>query len=141
MKKNDIKIYDECGCEVWTEALVRELFTRAKIQTEQVVIYDMDDRRIHIRAEVWDETLEPDAVGEEPGGWVDRDYTIRYYDDGRFFGILFISFRFFDNERVVVEEKISDGKIRRFHTPQYLDAGAYVIISCLGKAKCIRQKF
>ena len=141
MKKNDIKIYDECGCEVWAEALVRELFARAKIQTAQVVIYDMDDRRIYIRAEVWDETLEPDEVGEEPGGWVDKNYTIRYYEDGKFLGIQLLSFRFFGEERVIVENKKPDGTISRYGAPRYLDMGAYVIISCLGKAKCIRQKF
>ena len=140
MKKNNIKIYDSCGCEGWAKALVRDLFTRANIKVEEVVIYDMDDRRINMRAEVWDKTLEPDEVGEEPGGWVEKDYTIRYYDDGRFLGRLLMSFRFFDNERVVVEEKMPNGKIHRFETPIYLDAGAYKIISWFGTAKCIRLK-
>ena len=140
MKKNDIRIYDECGCEAWAEALVRDLFTRTKIQIEKAVIYDMDDRRIYIQAEVWDETLEPDQEGEEPGGWVDKNYTIRYYEDGKIFGIQLLSFRFFGEDRVIVENKKPDGKICRYGAPRYFDMGAYVIISCLGKAKCIRWK-
>ena len=138
--KNNFKIYDECGCEVWAKALVRDLFTRAGIKAEKVIIYDMDDRRICMRAEVWDETLEPDEVGGEPGGWEDKHYTIRYFEDGKFFGRLSLSFKFYGDERVIVEGRKPDGGICRYDAPRYLDMGSYKIISWLGKAKCIRQK-
>lgn len=140
MKKYNVNVYDNCGCEKWVEAFVRELFDRAEIKAEEVVIYDMDDRRISLQAEVWDETMEPDEMDEEPGGWVDKSYTIRYFEDDKRMDRMLLSFKFYDNERVIVEEKTPDGRTLRSDTPRYIDQGAYKIVAWWGKARCIRMK-
>lgn len=144
MKKLTRQIIDDCGCDDWVEAFVEELCARAKINAEEITIYDMDGSRIYLQAEVWDETIVPEETDEEtdegPGGWVDKTYTIRYYEDDVRLNRLILSYVFYDNKRVTVEEKRPDGSISRYDAPITLDEGAYKIVSRLGKIKCIRLK-
>ncbi len=139
MKKSVMKIVDDCGCDVWVEPIVRELFAHAKIRAREVVISDMDYKRIFIDAEIWDETQEPEEPGGKPGDWVGKSYTIKYYEDERQINSLQLSYLFYsDDERVIVEEVRPDGGISRYDTPRYIDEGSYKIISWFGKPKCIR---
>lgn len=140
MKKYLLKIEEECWCEDWVTPFVRDLFIRAKIKTDEVCIYEMDDRRIYIHAEVWDDTLEPDEDDDEPGGWVDKFYTIRYFEDDRQLGKLLMSFFMYDDERDMVEMTRDDGTTYYQEELRYIDEGAYKIVTWLGKPKCIRLK-
>ncbi len=140
MKKNAMNINEECWCENWVAPFVRDLFIRAEIKTDEICIYEMDDRRIHICAEVWDDTLEPDEDGDESGGWVDKSYTIRYFEDDRQLGKLLLSFFFYDDERDMVKKTREDGTTYYQEELRYIDEGAYKIVTWLGKPKCIRLK-
>lgn len=126
MKKN-IKIMDTCGCDAWVAAFVRTLFQRVGIHAEEIEIWDVDYKHIRLRAEVWDETLAPDAEGVEPGGWVEKQYRIRYYEDAKNPLRLLISYRFYEIEEVTVEDILPDGRIVRHLAPTYLDQGAYQV--------------
>lgn len=127
-----MKIINDCRCPIWAKALVKIVLRRAKIQANEVVIWDMTYKHINIRAEVWDETLAPDAEEKAPGGWVEKDYSIRYYEDTQNPLRLLLSYRFYDQERIMVEQVRPDGHICRYESPIYLDEGAYRIFGYWG---------
>lgn len=138
MKKVNMNVYDHCGCDEWVEAFVKAVFTHAKIEAEEIVIYDMDYKRISISAEVWDSTLEPDEYDEEPGGWVSKSYTIKYFEEDESWRNFILSYILYDDERVTIEEQRPDGSICRYDAPTHIEDGAYKIVARRGKAKCIR---
>lgn len=138
MKRFNMNVYDSCGCDEWVEAFVKAVFTHAKIEAEEIVIYDMDYKRIFIRAEVWDSTLEPDEDDEEPGGWVDKSYTIKYFEEDERWRNFTLSYILYDDERVMIEEQKPDGSICRYGAPTHIEDGAYKIVARRGNPKCIR---
>ena len=138
MEKIRMEIYDNCGCDERVEAFVKEVFTHAKIQAAEIVIDDMDYKRIFVRAEVWDATLEPDEYDEEPGGWIEKNYTIRYFEEDECWRNFVLSYILYDDERVTMEEQKPDGGICRYDAPTHIEEGAYKIVARRGKAKCIR---
>ena len=140
MKKYSMNVYDNCGCDEWVEAFVKTVFTHAKIEAEELVIIDMDYKRIAIRAEVWDATLEPDEYDEEPGGWVEKTYTIKYYQEDEPWRKFVLSYVLYDDERIKVAFKNSEGKIFYHDSPAEIEQGAYRIVPLWGKPKCIRTK-
>ena len=140
MKKYSMNVYDNCGCDEWVEAFVKTVFTHAKIEAEELVIIDMDYKRIAIRAEVWDATLEPDEYDEEPGGWVEKTYTVKYYQEDEPWRKFLLSYVLYDDERISVAFKNAEGKISYRDSPTEIEQGAYRIVPWCGKAKCIRKK-
>lgn len=138
MKDFNVNVYDNCGCEEWVEAFVKAVFTHAKIKTEEVIIDDMDYKRISLRAEVWDETMEPEEEDEEPGGWIEKTYTIKYYEEDKWGRHFALSYVLHDDERVIVETKRPDGSIYHYNAPTYLEEGKCKIAVRRGKATCIR---
>lgn len=126
-KENKIKIVDSCGCEIWAKALVKKLMERVNLKTDEVEICDMTYKHIELCAEVWDDTLPPETEGDVPGGWVQKSYSIRYYEDAKKPLRLLMSYRFYENEHVLVEEILPNGKTCRYWSPIYLDQGAYRI--------------
>lgn len=140
MKKFSMNVYDNCGCDDWVAAFVKTVFTHAKIGAEELVIYDVDDKRIFIRAEVWDATLEPDAYDDEFGGWVEKAYTIKYYQEDEPWRKFLLSYVLYDDERTMVARKNANGGISYYDSPTKIEQGAYRIVSWWGKAKCIRKK-
>ena len=140
MEKITMKIYDKCGCDEWVEAFVKAVFSHAKIKVAEIVIDDMDYKRIFVRAEVWDATLEPDEYDEEPGGWVEKRYTIKYVEEDEPWRKFILSYVLYDDERTMVEVEQPDGSICRYDTPTYIDDGTYKIVARWGKAKCIRLR-
>ena len=124
MEKN-MRIVDEYGCSRWAKAFVKAVLKRVEIQTEELVIEDMTYKHINLRAEVWDDTIPSESEGDTPGGWVEKRYSIRYYEDAANVFRLLLSYRFYDDEQVTVETIRPDGKIVRHQEPIYLDEGAY----------------
>ena len=122
-----IKIVDSCGCSTWVKTFVNMLLKHVDITAEEVEIWDVDYKHISLRAEVWDETLAPDAEGNELGGWVEKQYRIRYYEDAKNPLRMLISYRFYDLEEVTVKHIRSDGQVVRYKTPTYLDEGTYKV--------------
>ena len=119
------KIVDTCGCSTWVKKFVRTLLNRVDIKAEEIEIWDVDYKHISLRAEVWDKTLAPNAEGDEPGGWVEKQYRIRYYEDAKNPLRLLISYRFYDLEEVMVKKTLPDGKVVQHLSPTYLDEGVY----------------
>ena len=84
MEEITMEIYDNCGCGEWVKDFVQEVLMRANIRAGEVVIKDMDFKRIRLRVEEWDETIPPEEDDEEPGGWVEQYYVIKYQEDPKF---------------------------------------------------------
>ena len=120
-----MRIVNECGCSNWAKTFVKTVLRRVNIQAEEIVIWDMTYKHIELRAEVWDAALPPEVEGDAPGGWVEKYYSIRYYEDAQNPLRLLLSYRFYDNERIVTEHIRPDGQVIRLDTPIYLDEGAY----------------
>jgi hypothetical protein len=139
MKKYSMNVYDNCGCDEWVAAFVKTVFTHARIGAEELVIYDMDHKRIFIRAEVWDATLEPDVYDDKPGGWVEKTYTIKYYQEDEPWRKFLLSYVLYDDERIMVACKNATGEISYYDSPTEIEQGAYRIVPRWGKAKCIRK--
>jgi hypothetical protein len=140
VKKFSMNVYDNCGCDEWAAAFVKTVFTHAKIGAEELVIYDMDDKRIFIRAEVWDASLEPDEYDDKPGGWVEKAYTIKYYQEDEPWRKFLLSYVLYDDERTMVAFENANGGTSYHDLPTKIEYGAYRIVPWWGKAKCIRKK-
>lgn len=123
--RSNVRIIDECGCSKWAKAFVKTVLKRVNIQTEEIVIWDMTYKHINLRAEVWDAELAAETEGEAPGGWVEKYYSIRYYEDAKNVLRLLLSYRFYDNEEVIEETVRPDGSVVRNYSRMYLDEGAY----------------
>ena len=124
MKKN-MRIVDEYGCSRWAKAFVKAVLNRVDIQADEMVIEEMTYKHINLRAEVWDANLPSEVEGEAAGGWVEKRYSIRYYEDAKNVFRLLLSYRFYDHKEVTVETVRTDGTIVRYQEPTYLDDGAY----------------
>ena len=140
MKRFSMNIYDDCGCDEWVEAFVKAVFSHAKIEAEEIVIYDMDNKRIFIRAEIWDATIAPDEYDDEPVGWVEKTYTIKYYQEDEPWRKFLLSYVLYDDERIKVAFENANGGISYYDSPTEIEQGAYKIVARWGKAKCIRKK-
>lgn len=119
MKKN-VNIIDTCGCPNWAKKLLKTVVQRTKIQANEIVIWDFTYKRIEMRAEIWDEDF---------GGWIEKNLTLKYYEDAQNPFRLMLSYSFFDNEEAMNEIVLDDGRICSYKGPTYLDEGAYRIFA------------
>lgn len=133
----NMTIIETCDCPIWAKPLVEDIFRRTDIHANEIVIWDMDYKHISLSAEVWDKNLAPDAEGDEPGGWVEKQYRVRYYEDGKDLLRMLLSYRFYDCEEVTVEEVLPDGKVVRYLAPTYLDKGAYRVYGYWYAPSCV----
>lgn len=108
MEEIIMEIYDNCGCDEWVEMFVQEVLTRANIKAGEVVICDKDYKRIRLRVEEWDETMPPEEEDEEPGGWMERYYVIKYEEDMKFWYSRVLTYILYNEQGVVAEAQWPD---------------------------------
>ena len=83
MNKNKMTIVDTGAYRGWVEAFVKTVLEKAGLNFKLVDIYEMDEERIYLRAESWDE--HENNITDNKDDDVDYDYerelTIRYEDN------------------------------------------------------------
>ena len=108
MEEITMKIYDRCGCDEWVEEFVEAVLTRAKIAANEVIICDMDYKRIRLRVEEWDDTLPPEEGDEEHGGWIEQYYVIKYEEAAKFWYCFVLSYVLYNEMGAVLEAQWPD---------------------------------
>ena len=108
MEEITMEIYDNCGCDEWVETFAKEVLTRANIKACEVVICDMDYKRIRLRVEEWDDTMPPEEGDEEYGGWIEQYYTIKYEENMEFWYSHVLTYTLYNEKGVVAEAQWPD---------------------------------
>ena len=127
--KQNINIIDNCGCPTWTKKLLKTVVLRTNIQVNEIVIWDFTDKRLEMRAEIWDADFE---------GWVEKRLTLKYYKDRKNPVCMQVSYSFYDNQEVEIRETLPNGRTCCYKSPIYLDQGAYRIFGYWSCPKCVR---
>lgn len=121
MEDITMEIYDNCGCDELVEEFVKDALTRANIKACEVVICDMDYKRIRLRVEEWDDTLPPEEGDEEYGGWIEQYYVIKYQEDPRFWYSHVLSYVLYNEKGVVAEAQWPDMGAWNKGQPEHID--------------------
>ena len=123
MNKNKTTIIHTGSYSGWVEPFVKAVLEKAKLSFKLVDIYDMDEERIYLNAEAWDEPQNNTISDEDDDYCYERELTIRYekYDIDPW-------------PAIHVEYNIYDTTCSKSVN---LDSGVYKIVCYRGKTKLI----
>ena len=73
-----MKIDYTCECDDWTKFFVKMVLTNAKVDSTEFEVFAVDDRRIWINTEVWNDSAKPTVMGMMKDAWEERVWVIKY---------------------------------------------------------------
>ena len=72
-----MKITYECNCDNFTKFLTQQILKDADVEPKEFRVTDVDDRRIHIQAKVFNKNAAPVIMGMTSGAWEEHHWVIK----------------------------------------------------------------